>query len=41
MHEYSIISALLDRVHREVEVRPGAVARKLHVRIGEPGQARG
>jgi hydrogenase nickel incorporation protein HypA/HybF len=35
MHEYSIISALLERVQREVESRPGAVARKLHVRIGE------
>lgn len=35
MHEYSIIAALVDRVQREVESRPGAVARKLHVRIGE------
>ena len=35
MHEYSIVAALLDRVRREVESRPGAVARKLHVRIGE------
>jgi hydrogenase nickel incorporation protein HypA/HybF len=35
MHEYSIIAALVDRVQREVAARPGAVARKLHVRIGE------
>ena len=35
MHEYSIIAALVDRVRREVDARPGAVARKLHVRIGE------
>jgi hydrogenase nickel incorporation protein HypA/HybF len=35
MHEYSIIAALVDRVQREVEARPGAVARKLRVRIGE------
>ena len=35
MHEYSIIAALVDRVQREVEARPGTVARKLHVRIGE------
>ena len=35
MHEYSIVSALLERVQREVMARPGAVARKLHVRIGE------
>ena len=35
MHEYSIISALLDRVQREIAAHPGAVARKLRVRIGE------
>jgi hydrogenase nickel incorporation protein HypA/HybF len=35
MHEYSIVAALVDRVQREVESRPGAVARKLYVRIGE------
>jgi hydrogenase nickel incorporation protein HypA/HybF len=35
MHEYSIISALVDRVQREVATRPGAVVRRLHVRIGE------
>ena len=35
MHEYSIIAALVDRVQHEVAVRPGAIARKLHVRLGE------
>jgi hydrogenase nickel incorporation protein HypA/HybF len=35
MHEYSIVSALVDRVRREVDARPGAVVRRLHVRIGE------
>jgi hydrogenase nickel incorporation protein HypA/HybF len=35
MHEYSIITALVDRVEREVQARPGAIVRKLHVRIGE------
>lgn len=35
MHEYSIVAALVARVQREVDARPGAIARKLHVRIGE------
>ena len=35
MHEYSIVAALVDRVQREVAGRPGAIARKLRVRIGE------
>jgi len=35
MHEYSIVSALVDRVQHEVDARPGAVVRKLHVSIGE------
>ncbi|TMQ12141.1 MAG: hydrogenase maturation nickel metallochaperone HypA [Deltaproteobacteria bacterium] len=35
MHEYSIIAALVDRVRRETEARPGATVRRLHVRIGE------
>ena len=35
MHEYSIVSALVDRVQREVDAYPGAVARRVHVRIGE------
>jgi len=35
MHEYSIVAALVERVEREVEARPGAQVRRLHVRIGE------
>jgi hydrogenase nickel incorporation protein HypA/HybF len=35
MHEYSIVAALVDRVRREVEAHPGAIARRLRVRIGE------
>jgi hydrogenase nickel incorporation protein HypA/HybF len=35
MHEYSIVSALVDRVQREVDTRPGAVVRRLHLKIGE------
>lgn len=35
MHEYSIIAALVDRVEREALRHPGAIVRKLHVRIGE------
>lgn len=35
MHEYSIVAALVDRVQREVDARPGATVRRLHVRIGE------
>ena len=35
MHEYSIVSALVDRVQRELGAHPGAVARKLRVRIGD------
>jgi hydrogenase nickel incorporation protein HypA/HybF len=35
MHEYSIVSALIDRVRREVVARPGAIVHRLHVRIGE------
>lgn len=35
MHEYSIVAALVDRVEREVFAHPGAVVRRLHVRIGE------
>jgi hydrogenase nickel incorporation protein HypA/HybF len=34
MHEYSIVSALIDRVQREVDARPGAIVHRLHVRIG-------
>jgi len=35
MHEYSIVSSLLARVEREAAAHPGAIVRKLHVRIGE------
>ena len=35
MHEYSIVSALVGRVAREVDARPGAIVHRLHVRIGE------
>src|SRR5512135_2098972 len=35
MHEYSIVASLVDRVQRELDAHPGAVARKLHLRIGE------
>ena len=35
MHEYSIVSSLLDRVQREAIRHPGAIVRTLHVRIGE------
>jgi hydrogenase nickel incorporation protein HypA/HybF len=35
MHEYSIVSSLVDRVQREVDARPGATVRRLHLRIGE------
>lgn len=35
MHEYAILSALLDRVQREVDAHPGAIVRALRVRIGD------
>jgi hydrogenase nickel incorporation protein HypA/HybF len=35
MHEYSIVASLVDRVEHEAFMRPGAIVRKLHVRIGE------
>jgi len=35
MHEYSIVASLVDRVQREVDARPGARVRRIHVRIGE------
>lgn len=35
MHEYSIISSLIDRVEREVVARPGAKVVRLVVKIGE------
>jgi Zn finger protein HypA/HybF involved in hydrogenase expression len=35
MHEYSIVASLVDRVDEVVASRPGALVRRLHVRIGE------
>jgi len=35
MHEYSIVASLVDRVEREVAAHPGAIVRRLHLRIGE------
>jgi len=35
MHEYSIVASLVDRVDEIAATRPGAIVRKLHVRIGE------
>jgi hydrogenase nickel incorporation protein HypA/HybF len=35
MHEYSIVSALVDRVQREADRHPGAIVRRLHLKIGE------
>ena len=35
MHEYSIVSSLVDRVQQIAGAHPGAIVRRLHVRIGE------
>jgi len=35
VHEYSIVSSLLDRVQRESAAHPHAIVRSVHVRIGE------
>jgi Zn finger protein HypA/HybF involved in hydrogenase expression len=35
MHEYSIVSALVDRVEQVVVAHPGAIVRRVHVQIGE------
>lgn len=35
MHEYSIVSALVDRVEAEARPHPGARVKKVHVAIGE------
>ncbi|MEO8551457.1 MAG: hydrogenase maturation nickel metallochaperone HypA [Kofleriaceae bacterium] len=35
MHEYSIISALVDNVQAAMAPHPGAIVRRLHVQIGE------
>jgi Zn finger protein HypA/HybF involved in hydrogenase expression len=34
MHEYSIVSALVDRVEQVVVDHPGAIVRRVHVQIG-------
>jgi hydrogenase nickel incorporation protein HypA/HybF len=35
MHEYSIVSALVDRVEELADAHPGAQVRKVHVKIGK------
>lgn len=35
MHEYSLVASLVDRVEREALAHPGAIVRRVHVRIGE------
>lgn len=35
MHEYSIVQALIGRVEQEVASIPGAIARRLRIRVGE------
>jgi hydrogenase nickel incorporation protein HypA/HybF len=35
MHEYSIVSSLVDRVQQIAGEHPGAIVRRLHLRIGE------
>lgn len=35
MHEYSIVSALLDSVQRAIAPHPDAIVSRLHVKIGE------
>jgi hydrogenase nickel incorporation protein HypA/HybF len=35
VHEYSIVSSLIDRVQREAEAHGGVRVHKLHVKIGE------
>lgn len=35
MHEYSVVASLVDRVQREVELHPGAIVRRVHLRIGQ------
>ncbi|HEY5948545.1 MAG TPA: hydrogenase maturation nickel metallochaperone HypA [Kofleriaceae bacterium] len=34
MHEYSIVSALVERVEQVVVDHPGAIVRRVHVQIG-------
>lgn len=35
MHEYSVLQALLEGVEQNVQGHPGAVVRRVHVRVGE------
>lgn len=35
MHEYSIVQALIERVAQEAAAHPGAVVRRLELRVGE------
>lgn len=35
MHEYSIVSALMDQVQHQLAAHPGAVVRRVSVQIGE------
>ena len=35
MHEYSIVSALVDQVEAQARAHPGAIVRRVHVTIGE------
>ena len=35
MHEYSIVAELMERVEQELSRHPGAVPRRVHLRIGE------
>lgn len=34
MHEYSIVSSLVDQVEHVVAAHPGAIVRRVHVQIG-------
>ena len=35
MHEYSLVSALLDQVQRQLMAHPGGEVRRVHVSVGE------
>jgi hydrogenase nickel incorporation protein HypA/HybF len=35
MHEYSIVASLVDRVQAVLDGHPGAIVRRVHLRIGE------
>jgi hydrogenase nickel incorporation protein HypA/HybF len=34
MHEYSIVSSLVDQVEHVVAAHPGAIVRRVHVQVG-------